>query len=84
MRVSAHERNEYARVCICANDRTDNEKKEMEGQKKVGKMGGKRTCRVRRRMRKGSVYVAIIETMSVIILRIEKERQYKQSPYVTT
>jgi len=31
---------------------------------------------------KALLYVAIIETMSVIILRIE--RQYKQFPYVTT
>lgn len=31
---------------------------------------------------KALLYVAIIETMSVIILRIE--RQYKQFPYITT
>lgn len=31
---------------------------------------------------KALLYVAIVETMSVIILRIE--RQYKQFPYITT
>lgn len=31
---------------------------------------------------KALLYVAIIETISVIILRIE--RQYKQFPYITT
>lgn len=47
-----------------------------------GKKKGRRDLRV---FERGKVlYVAIIETMSVIKLRIEKERQYKQSPYVTT
>jgi len=48
---------------------------------------GRRAEREREKERESIVekalsYVAIIETMSVIILRIE--RQYKQFPYITT
>jgi len=61
-------------LCVRAKDR-------MGANERGGEREKKRTYRVRHR-EKAPLYVAIIETMSVIILRIE--RQYKQSPYVTT
>lgn len=48
----------------------------------VNKGGGENPIVFGVEREKALLYVAIIETMSVIILRIE--RQYKQFPYITT